>query len=1043
MDSSSLAAAPCRIDFGTSDRERESLPVYLRIKPIEGEDLSIKVIDATTIETNHAGRSNKKATFTHIFSGLVSQEEVFEVTTSPLVQKFLDGANVMSFAYGVTSSGKTYTIMGNQSNPGIVPLTLEKIFGSYKNKIDCSTLTYKPTMFETVQELTPNEIQELEQAKRLLLAKGKGCPAGFEQYTFANITQDTSDSRSCFTTGADSCSVWISVYEIYNEVITDLLDAGPRNKRKGLLIGQDPKGRTYIKDLVQLPVSSAAEAFGLLQVAKQNLAKASTKLNDASSRSHMVFTVKMVQWGAAIVEPLVNQFVVSDLAGSERQGKTGTSGVILKQASAINSSLLVLGRCLEALRKKDKGISAPFRDSKLTRMLNPFFTHGGYVSLIICINPHMHLQDETMDTIRFSAIASEIVQTSDRPLERLRQLRRLTQGCVENSPLKVGQTDDSYVESWQDAVQRKTVRQGISYLEVKASYFNDMARDILRAEKMLMSNDEEIARLKERVKQEEESKQNIRYMFQDKLKEQRDKFLKEKASMREMYEEDKQVTVEELMEEIQTYKNKYIKYREGYAKASEYLKQRLWPELYMFRERFGCLPEFPAAEGTDDTDEDEKSRPENTIRYWQNKLQEKNDEFRVMRNNAQRAAENAAQLTEDLAELQRMRETAENESKEIEATLKTQIFLNEQMEDQIRSLKAELADKETLVDQVAELKRSAQDAEDDHECFVVKSRILMNTLQAELEAIKAELREKGNDLEEASKKEKLAAQQICALQSAVARLEGQIASKSGELSLLKQINAEKALVSEQLATLKKELQSSHEQLMSAQSEMVAMQEKMEEVFEREKELAEREEQVVARLRELRKSHITQLANIQSIEEIRNLRETLSQQFEDLVKAAAVNQAQEAELEHLREKAEAFEVLACQLEKVSEENREFRDRVRSLEGENRRLDEEVKRTRALEVEVEFLTHKLDNQQRRVLRDCPQTEKPIRRRSVSASEADDGCVGRTLMRNMLKSEKPRRRLRLGDEENILDKTLDGTIRDPSPLPTPYRTRSSKRR
>lgn len=509
-----------------------------------------------------AGRANKKATFTHIFTGAVSQEDVFEVTTSPLVEKFLDGANVMTFAYGVTSSGKTYTIMGNSSNPGVLPRTLEKIFGSYRSKMINSELIYKPTMFEAVQKLTPTEIEELERAKRSLLTKGRtGAPPRFDQYTFNNATADASQSRSSPSLGAEFCSVWISVYEIYNEVLTDLLDASPRNKRKGLVIGQDAKGRTYVKNLLQLPVNSAAEAFALLQVAKQSLAKASTKLNDTSSRSHMVFTVRMVQWGAALNEPLVNQFVISDLAGSERQAKTGTSGIVLKQASAINSSLLVLGRCLEALRKKDKGISAPFRDSKLTRMLNPFFTHGGYVSLIICINPHIYLQDETMDTIRFSAIASEIVQSSDRPLERLRQLRRLTQGCVESSPMKVASVDDSYIESWQDAVLRKTLHEGVAYLEVRASYFNDMARDILRAEKMLQSNEKEIARLKERVKQEEGSKENMRLMFQDRAKEQRDKFLKEKAAMRQMYEEDKEVAVDELTDEIQTYKDKYMKYR--------------------------------------------------------------------------------------------------------------------------------------------------------------------------------------------------------------------------------------------------------------------------------------------------------------------------------------------------------------------------------------------------------------------------------------------------------------------------------------------------
>ncbi|XP_022692657.1 kinesin-like protein KIF20A [Varroa jacobsoni] len=1044
MDSSSLVEAPRRIDFGAADKERESLPVYLRIKPIQEEDLSIKVIDATTVETNHAGRANKKATFTHIFSGTVTQEEVFNVTTASLVDKFLDGANVMTFAYGVTSSGKTYTIMGERSDPGVVPRTLEKIFGSYKSKIKRSVPTYKPKLFEAAQELTSAEIEELERIKSSLLTKGKGGPIGFDQYAFANMTRDASESPTNTTiNGADSCSVWISVYEIYNEIISDLLDVASRNKRKGLMVGQDTKGQTFVKDLIQLPVNSAAEAFGLLQIAKQNLAKASTKLNDASSRSHMVFTVKMVHWGAALTEPLVNQFVISDLAGSERQSKTGTTGVILRQASAINGSLLVLGRCLEALRKKDKGISAPFRDSKLTRMLNPFFTLGGYVSLIICINPHIYLQDETMDTIRFSAIASEIVQFSDRPLERLRQLRRLTQGCVDNSPLKVGSVDDTEVESWQDAVHRKLVREGVSYIEVKASYFNDMARDILRAEKMLVSNEEEIMRLKERLKQEDEAKENIHFMYQDRMKEQRDKFLKEKAALREMYEEDQEVTVGELEEQIQIYKEKYMKYREGYAKTSEYLKEKLWPELYMFRDRFGYLPEFPPADGCDDRDE-EQPRPENTISYWQNKLHEKDDELRAMRKNLNQAVEDGACLRRELVELEQAREIAENDAKDSKKALKEQASLNEQLMDQTRTLQAELTDRETLVDQVAELKRAAQNAEENHECFIVDTRIQIDNLQAELESLKAELREKDKDLEESALKEDLALQKLSSLQKVVERLEEQVASKSGEISLLQEINAEKALLSEQIVTLESQLKAARESLISARADMVTMQEELEAVSEREQELADREAQVTVRLRELRRSRAADQQHVNALEEIRDLRERLNQQQEELAKAAAIRQAQNDELEQLREKAESFEALALQLQKVSEESREFRDRVRCLEGEKRRLDDEVKRTRALEVEIEFLTHKLDNQQRRVLRDCPQTEKPRRRRSLSVTDADNDSASRTLIiKGVPKSEKPRRRLRLGDEENILDKTLDGTIRDLSPLPTPYRTRSNRKK
>lgn len=146
--------------------------------------------------------------------------------------------------------------------------------------------------------------------------------------------------------------------------------------------------------------------------------------------------------------------------------------------------------------------------------------------------------------------------------------------------------------------------------------------------------------------------------------------------------------------------------------------------------------------------------------------------------------------------------------------------------------------------------------------------------------------------------------------------------------------------------------------------------------------------------------------------------------------------QEAELEDLRDKVATMEILGRQMGKLSEENRENREKLKALQNENRRLEVEVKHARELEVEVEFLTKKLENQQKRILRDYPQTEKVNRRRrSVSTSEVELKVPA---------TEKPRRRLRLGDEENtILDRTLERPIRDPSPAPTPYRTRQPRRR
>lgn len=106
-----------------------------------------------------------------MFSGSVTQQELFDGTSATLIRKFLEGANVMTFAYGMTSSGKTYTMMGSPDNPGILPRTLETIFESCKSKIDASSPIYKPMNFDEFQEVPDEEVDLLESFKCSLIAK--------------------------------------------------------------------------------------------------------------------------------------------------------------------------------------------------------------------------------------------------------------------------------------------------------------------------------------------------------------------------------------------------------------------------------------------------------------------------------------------------------------------------------------------------------------------------------------------------------------------------------------------------------------------------------------------------------------------------------------------------------------------------------------------------------------------------------------------------------------------------------------------------------
>jgi len=226
-------------------------------------------------------------------------------------------------------------------------------------------------------------------------------------------------------------SVWVSFAEIYNENIHDLLKKVPESKKKGekvkrptLKLSDDRKGQVYINGLREVQVSNADEAYQILMIGRENLHFAATRLNQQSSRSHCIFTVKLVRVADPTSPHLARVSMLSfcDLAGSERISKTQNVGERQKEAGNINTSLLVLGRCIKAIRhnqalKEKKGHQiVPFRESKLTRLFKSSFTGFGKSSLIICISQAQYLFDESIQVCKFASIASKVtVETKKEP----------------------------------------------------------------------------------------------------------------------------------------------------------------------------------------------------------------------------------------------------------------------------------------------------------------------------------------------------------------------------------------------------------------------------------------------------------------------------------------------------------------------------------------------------------------------------------------------------------------------------------------------------
>ncbi|KAG9485005.1 hypothetical protein GDO78_008228 [Eleutherodactylus coqui] len=217
--------------------------------------------------------------------------------------------------------------------------------------------------------------------------------------------------------GSVKFSVWISFCEIYNELIYDLLDpvSGDKcYKRKTLKLAQDLKGFSFVKDLQWIQVTDAKEACRILALGKKFQSIAFTKLNSSSSRSHSIFTVRLLKIEDADAPRVVkvSELTLCDLAGSERCTRTQNEGERLKESGNINTSLLILGKCINALKNSQQSKTqqhVPFRESKLTHYLQSFFSGKGKVCMIVNISQVASAYDETLNVLKFSAIAQKVL----------------------------------------------------------------------------------------------------------------------------------------------------------------------------------------------------------------------------------------------------------------------------------------------------------------------------------------------------------------------------------------------------------------------------------------------------------------------------------------------------------------------------------------------------------------------------------------------------------------------------------------------------------
>ena len=205
--------------------------------------------------------------------------------------------------------------------------------------------------------------------------------------------------------GSIEFTVKVSYMEIYMEKIRDLLV--PQNDN--LPIHEDNKRGVYVKGLGEFYVSTVDEVYQVLERGGNARAVASTNMNEESSRSHSIFVIEVTQKNIESGSARSGRLFLVDLAGSEKVGKTGASGQTLEEAKKINKSLSALGMVINAL-SDGKSSHIPYRDSKLTRILQESLGGNSRTTLIINCSPSSYNDAETMSTLRFGERAKTIKQ---------------------------------------------------------------------------------------------------------------------------------------------------------------------------------------------------------------------------------------------------------------------------------------------------------------------------------------------------------------------------------------------------------------------------------------------------------------------------------------------------------------------------------------------------------------------------------------------------------------------------------------------------------
>ncbi|VDM96246.1 unnamed protein product [Thelazia callipaeda] len=345
----SAPSRPC-----TATEKSEAIKVIVRCRPLSADEISSgyqSIVDIQTergvIELHNPQEPDappKIFTFDSVYDSRSSQMDLYDEACRDLVDSVLEGFNGTIFAYGQTGTGKTFTMEGNHNEPHL-------------------------------RAVIPSAYHHI----------------------FKHIAQSQNQQYL----------VRASYLEIYKEEIRDLLSRDPKTR---LELKERLGTGVYVKDLSSFVTKSVEEIEDIISVGRANRSIGFTNMNERSSRSHAIFmvTVECSELGLDGQNHIrVGRLNLVDLAGSERQSKTGSHGERFKEATKINLSLSALGNVISAL-VGGKGTHVPYRDSKLTRLLQDSLGGNSRAVMVANIGPASYNYEETLSTLRYASRAKNV-----------------------------------------------------------------------------------------------------------------------------------------------------------------------------------------------------------------------------------------------------------------------------------------------------------------------------------------------------------------------------------------------------------------------------------------------------------------------------------------------------------------------------------------------------------------------------------------------------------------------------------------------------------